>query len=185
MADEKPGCMHARRRALLRSLIHARKIVSHREGNVHRKQLASHGEIQNGRCAPVERHSPDQSALSSFFSTGMFMAKAVPSITIIAFRVLPPIAVVPFPSVKTVQPERIANQPDIAGAEIETLIANETHVFEAIPHVSIRNHRGLDHNGPGRGSNDYRRRGRYDNQRLKPDSAVGIDHTTGCQNQTG
>ena len=75
-----------------------------------------------------------------FVMPGLIVSVAVVSETIIADGVVSPIRMASFPSVETLQPEWIGDQPDIAGSQIEILAANETDVFVAIPDVSFRNH---------------------------------------------
>src|SRR5579864_7065090 len=93
----------------------------------------------------------------------VFTPMSISSETIIVNGMGAPITVVSFPSMKTLEPEWVGEQPDIAGPQIIILAANETDVFVAIPDVIVRNHyrpcfnlhrrRGGRHNHRCRGRN--------------------------------
>src|SRR5271170_3327627 len=64
---------------------------------------------------------------------------AIPSEIVIANRVGPPIGMASFPSVKTIHPEWVADQPDTARSQIVILGADKADVFVTIPDIIIRN----------------------------------------------
>jgi hypothetical protein len=68
------------------------------------------------------------------------MPMGIFSETIIADGIGSPIRVTSFPSMKTIQPEWITDQPDITRSQVEILVTNETDVFVTIPDVTVRNH---------------------------------------------
>jgi hypothetical protein len=68
------------------------------------------------------------------------MSMGVISETIIANGVVPPIRMIPFPSMEKHQPVWRKVHPDIARSQIEIHATNETDVFKTIPDVSVRNH---------------------------------------------
>jgi len=68
------------------------------------------------------------------------MSIAIRSVIVIANGMRLPIRMASFPSVETIQPEWVGDEPDIANSQIEILVANETDVFVTIPGVAVRNH---------------------------------------------
>jgi len=77
------------------------------------------------------------------------MSIAIGPKTIIANGVVSPIRMATFPTMETIQPERVTDQPEIARSQVEILATNETNVFVTIPDIIIRNHhchRWLSHN---------------------------------------
>src|ERR1039458_9139156 len=86
------------------------------------------------------------------------VAIAVRPVTVIADSVVPPAGMAPFPSMEAVQPERFAEQPDVAGSQIVILVANKTDVFVAVPGVAVRNHH-RSHFHHWRADNDHWLRG--------------------------
>src|ERR1039457_257239 len=86
------------------------------------------------------------------------VAIAVRSVTVVADGVVPPAGMAPFPSMEAVQPERFAEQPDIAGAKIVILVVNEADVFVAVPCVAVGNHH-RNHFHRCRSDNDHWLRG--------------------------
>ncbi len=77
------------------------------------------------------------------------MAVPISPVTVIASGVVPPILMAAFPAMKTLQPDGVTEQPDIARSQIVILVANETDVFVTIPDVTVRNHyrAGIDNRG--------------------------------------
>ena len=101
----------------------------------------------------------------------LIMSMAIVSVTIIANSVVPPIGMASFPSMKALKPEWFTDQPDIAGSQIEILVANETDVFVTIPDVTVGNHyrpRCFSHN--------YRRRCNHHWCERHP--AIWLNYTT-------
>jgi hypothetical protein len=84
-------------------------------------------------------------SLSPIVMPWLKMSMTIVSVTIIANGVVPPVSMVSFPSMETLQPEWFTEQPDIARPQIEILVTNETDVFIAIPGVTVRNHHRLLH----------------------------------------
>ena len=68
------------------------------------------------------------------------MSMAIVSVMFIANGVVAPIRMTSFPSMETIEPEWVTDQPDIANSQIEILVTNETDVFVTIPDVTVRNH---------------------------------------------
>jgi len=106
----------------------------------------------------------------------LFVAMGIAAETVVANGVGAPIGMAMFPAVETVEPEGVADQPDIAGSEIEILVAHETDVFITIPHVIVRN----GHHGWG---NDHRRRRRHRDDRGIERYSSGLDDATGHQHK--
>jgi hypothetical protein len=76
---------------------------------------------------------------------------------------------------ETIQPERFAEQPDIARPQIIILVANEADVFVSIPGVAVRNHhRGDFHRR--RGDNHHWLRG-DNHERLKRHPSIWLNDT--------
>ena len=74
------------------------------------------------------------------------MAVGVATETVVTNGMAAPIGMAVFPAVETIDAEGIADQPDIAGSEIEILVTHEADVFVTIPDVIVRNghHRWCD-----------------------------------------
>ena len=70
---------------------------------------------------------------------GLLVPVGIAAEAIIADGVDAPIRMATFPAVETVQAVRITDEPDIAGSEIEILVADDTDVFIAVPGVAVRN----------------------------------------------
>jgi hypothetical protein len=68
------------------------------------------------------------------------MSMAIVSVMIIANGVVSPIRMTSFPSMETIEPEWVTDQPDVTKSQIEILVPNETNIFVTIPDVTIRNH---------------------------------------------
>ena len=77
------------------------------------------------------------------------MAVPVSPVTVIASGMIPPIRMAAFPAMKALQPDGVAEQPDIAGTQIVILVTHKTDVFVTIPYVTVRNHygAGIDNRG--------------------------------------
>ncbi len=71
------------------------------------------------------------------------MSVAIGPEMIITNGVFAPIRMASFPTVKTFQPEWVSDQPDIAGSQIEILVTHETHIFDTIPSITVRNQHWL------------------------------------------
>ena len=101
------------------------------------------------------------------------MSVGIFSEAIIANGVLPPIRMVSFPSMKTLQPDWITDQPDTASSQIEILVTNQTDVFAIKLDVTVRNHDWLlDHRLRG---NIHRRRSH--NDRLETYRPIWLNDT--------
>jgi len=85
----------------------------------------------------------------------LHMPMFISSETIIADCMVSPITVAAFPSMKAVQPEWIADQPNVARSQIIILITNDTDVFITVPSVTV----GHPH---GRRSHHHWCRGNYE-----------------------
>ena len=92
--------------------------------------------------------------------------------TIIANSVVSPIRMVPFPSMETLQPDRVTGQPDIAGSQIEIRATNDPDEFDTVPNVTVRNHYWLHR----RRSHHHRCRS-CNYQRLKSRCSIWINYT--------
>jgi hypothetical protein len=90
---------------------------------------------------------------------GLDMAVPVGPVMVVADGVVPPVRMAAFPAMKTLQPEGVAEEPEIAGPEIVTLIPHEPDIFVTIPDVIVRNHDrgGIDDRGRGRIDHGLRR----------------------------
>jgi len=74
------------------------------------------------------------------------MSIAIGSETIIANSMFPPITMLSFPSMETLQAEWFTDQPHIARSQIEILVTNDPDEFHTIPDISFRHHyRRFDH----------------------------------------
>jgi hypothetical protein len=79
---------------------------------------------------------------------------------------------------KTLQPDWITGQPDIAGSQIEIRATNDADEFNTVPDVTVRN---LDYRW--RDLNDWRWRSHYHRCRsrnyqwLKPHCSIWINYT--------
>ena len=76
----------------------------------------------------------------------LFTSMCVSSEAIIAEGVIPPVSMVSFPSMESLQPDWITDQPETAGSQIEILVSNQADVFAINHNVTVRNHhRFLDY----------------------------------------
>jgi len=105
------------------------------------------------------------------------MAIAIRPVTVIADGVCPPIGMASFPSMETIQPEGIAEQPDIAGAKIVILVAHEADVFVTVPGVTVRNHH-RSHFHRWWGDNHHWLRG-HNHEWLKRHPSIWLNDTAG------
>jgi len=103
---------------------------------------------------------------------GLNMSVPVSPVMVIASCVVPPIFMATFPAMESLQPERVAEKPDIAGPQIVILVSNVTNIFVTIPGVTVRNHR--------RNLIDLRRRSGIHNWRRS-----GVDHGSSCHHHEG
>ncbi len=92
----------------------------------------------------------------------LHMPVSISSVTIIVDSMGSPVRVAAFPSMKTIQPEWITDQPDITGSQIVVLVTNDTDVFVTIPGVTIGHH----YRHLGRRSHHHWCRG-HDDKRLE------------------
>jgi hypothetical protein len=105
---------------------------------------------------------------------GLLVSVGVATETIVADGVDAPIRMTAFPAMETIQPVRITDEPDIAGSEIEILVADETDVFIAVPSVAVRN---PDHHF--RGHDDRRSLHHHRGRRRIGDDGRRIHHPAG------
>src|ERR1700722_271368 len=122
------------------------------------------------------------SPLPPIVTPWVLMSMGISSETIIANGMGSPITMTSFPSMKTIEPEWVSEQPEIPRSQIIILATNETDVLVAIPDVIVRNHYGprFDHPRRRRGRHKHWRRGRTQN-RCQPPLSIWVNDTTGNQ----
>lgn len=113
---------------------------------------------------------------TSFVAPRRFVSKAIPAVVVIADGMHPPIGMPPHPHIETLHAGAIANDPDIAGAQIIRYPTNVPDVFEAVPDIDIRN---FHFHHRCRGYDDRRGWGRH-RHNWRPDVYPPWLHDTTC-----
>jgi hypothetical protein len=101
------------------------------------------------------------------FTARLIMSVTVVPVTFIDSDMDAPVGMVSFPSMKAFQPDRVGDNPDIAGPQIIILVAYNADVFDAIPDITIGNYANV---------NGYRRCRCFNGH-----PAIGTDDTAGHQ----
>ena len=115
------------------------------------------------------------------FTYRMEMSMGIVSETIVVNEVRPPVRMSADPDVEMIDPDRVADQPDVAGAEVKILIAHDADVFITVPYIIIGNHTHI-HNDSRRRRwwfrLDHDRRWRCHHDGFKGHAAIGLHHAT-------
>ncbi len=120
------------------------------------------------------------------FTYGVEMSVRIVTETVVVNEVRPPVRMSADPDMEMIDPDRVADQPDVARAEVKILIAYDPDVFITVPYIIIGNHTHIHSDSGRRGwlRLDHDRRGRCHHDGFKSHSAIGLHHATRDQNQS-